>query len=76
MQIPNVDGNYKTKDGKLTVIVNRRTITIESEKQPEYTIIDEEKQLPPRKRGGSPTDSPLRKMGKGFTDLSYMLIGE
>jgi hypothetical protein len=75
MQIPNVDGNYKTKDGKLTVVVNRRTITIESEKQPEYTIIDDENQ-PPRKRGGNATTSPLRKMGKGFTDLSYMLIGE
>jgi hypothetical protein len=75
MQIPNVDGNYKTREGSVVVTVTRSIITVDvvKPKEKEYTVIDEDRQ-PPRKRGG--TESPLRKMGKGFTDLSYMLIGE
>lgn len=76
MNLPNVDGNYKTRDGNVVVTVTRSIITVEvvKPKEKEYTVIDEDRQ-PPRKRGGT-GESPLRKMGKGFTDLSYMLIGE
>jgi len=76
MQIPNVDGRYKNSDGSIKVIVTRSVITVDTAKpkQEEYTIVDDERQ-PPRRRGGT-GESPLRKMGKGFTDLSYMLIGE
>ena len=77
MQIPNVDGNYRTKDGSILITVTRKTIVVDvtKPKEKEYIVVDEERQ-PPKRKGGSPTDSPLRKMGKGFTDLSYMLIGE
>jgi hypothetical protein len=76
MKVPNVDGNYKTRDGSLVVIVTRSTITVDlvKSKETEYTVVDEDERQPPRRKGGS-GESPLRKMGKGFTDLSYMLIG-
>ena len=38
MKVPNVDGNYKTRDGSLVVIVTRSTITIDlvKSKETEY----------------------------------------
>lgn len=76
MKIPNVDGKYATRDGHVKVRVTRSEIEIDvSASKSEVTYIDDDDYERP-KHGRRNTESPLRKIGKGFTELSYALIGE
>jgi len=66
MRIPNVDGNYQTRDGSVKVVVTRKDISIElrQRKEPKVHYIDDE---PPRAGTGSVADSnpQFEKISKG-----------
>jgi hypothetical protein len=78
MQIPNVDGNYKTKDGSIIVTVTRSIISIDvvKPKEKEYTIIDEDDHSSTsHKVGGRDIKKTLRIVGDGLDGISDALIG-
>ena len=78
--IPNIDGNYKTKDGRIKVVVSRKTIEI-TIKNDDYTIIDEDNHDNNKRNsgggsGGNEIQRRMKIVGKGLTGISEALIGE
>jgi hypothetical protein len=71
MIIPNVDGNYKTRDGKIKVTVTRKEITFEFEREPEYNIIGEE----PKKKSGGGSNEVGEKILEVVKYTNKILMG-
>jgi len=68
MRIPNVDGEYATKDGKVKVTVSRKSIELDFERGSTVHIIDEQ---PPK---GQPSDK-MDNMVKVINKTCRMLTG-
>jgi len=79
MQIPNIDGSYRTRDGTIEIEVTRKTITVKSTKpkEKEFIIIDEEDRGgSTHKSSGSDIRKKLTTVGDGLSGLTYALIGD
>ena len=80
MKIPNMDGDYKTKDGSILVTVTRGSIQIDvvKPKEKQYIIIDEDDRgggSPRRNIGSSDMRRKLSVIGDGLDGISDALMG-
>jgi hypothetical protein len=62
--IPNVDGQYETKDGSLKVTVTRKTIEIEVTPGQAVHIIDDDNNPPRGKKPEDRMDTVMNVMNK------------
>jgi hypothetical protein len=68
MRIPNHDGEYQTKDGKIVVVVTRKYVQIEMQRPQNVHIIDEDDTQPTQNK-----PSGLRNARKVIDDINNLL---
>jgi hypothetical protein len=81
MNIPNLDGKYKTRDGSLIVTVTRSNIIIDVKKpKDEFIVIDDDDDTRGSREHKKQTSTPLQKkfekIGDGLSGITYALTGK
>ena len=78
MKIPNVDGNYSTKDGRVKIKVTRKDIEFEISGGSGVHIIDDDtpREIRRSSQSSSSKEDSLRKIGKGLNNLNFILTGK
>ena len=75
-KIPNLDGEYESRDGRIHIIVNRKEITFEiSSPEPSKVHIIEDEDERPRQKKKSDTKDRMEKIADGINGINKIMFG-